>query len=304
MKLIGAYIFHFCLAALTVPWLTLFSAAIFYSLVGHFFSADTSPQMFYSDHFLFVVVVVGMCLAYTVCDTLTNRGAIWIWVPFTAIFLLRILTWKESVMFHSGVLDHFFTKDCQIGNWSNTDFSSCGDKLFLTQLFVASMAYSIGALIYDVVPRRTSILGKSAPVHGTRLLTTRGRVAVAVGATALIFPNALQRTLHLGHAKSGWLLPLDHLLHGWFLIAANIAFYGYLCWLGFCFIRGTEGRERVFMAGWAASILLPPIKFLRPGWALAINGIDAFGLAVALLSALSLLLHPSDAVDSTDISAA
>jgi hypothetical protein len=203
-------------------------------------------------------------------------------------------------MFHSGVLDHFFTKDCQIENWHDTDLSNCADKLFLTQLFVASMAYSLGALVYDVVSRKTSTAGKSAPIPGTKLLTTRGRVAVAVGATALVFPNALQRTLHLGHAKSGWLLPLDYLLHGGLLIAANAAFYGYLCWLGFCFIRGTEGRERVFMAGCAASILLPPIKLLRPGWALAINGIDAFGLAVALLAASSLLLQPSDVVDSTD----
>ncbi len=304
MKLIAAYIFHCCMAALAVPWLTMFSSAIVYSLVGHFFSADTSPQMFYSDHLLFVVVVAGMCLAYIVCDTFTNRGAIWIWVPFTVIFLLRILTWKESVVLHSEVLSHFFTKDCQIGNWRDADFSSCADKLFLTQVFVAAVAYSIGALVYEVVPHRASTPGKSAPIHGTRLLTTRGRTAFAVGATALVLPNALQRTLHLGHAKSGWLLPLDHLLHGWLLIAANVAFYGYLCWLGFCFIRGTEGRERVFMAGWAASILLPPIKLLRPGWALEINVIDAFGLAVALLTALSLLLHPSDVADSTDKSAA
>jgi hypothetical protein len=207
-------------------------------------------------------------------------------------------------MFHSGILDHFFMKNRQIENWSDPGFSSCGDKLFLTQLFVASLAYSIGALVYDVAPRRASTPGKSAQVPGTRLLTTRRRVAVAVGLTALVLFNALQRTLHLEHAKSGWLLPLDHLLHGGLLIVANVAFYGYLCWLGFCFVRGTEGRERVFMAGCAASVLLPPIKLLRPGWALAINRIDAFGLAVALLAALSLLLHPSDVVDSTNTGAA
>ena len=301
MKLLGAYIFHLCMAVLAVPWLTLFSAAIFYSLVGHFFSAASSPQMFYSDHLLFVAAVVGVCLAYTVCDGLTNRGAIWVWVPLTVVFVLRIATWKESVIFHSGVLNHFFTMDCQIENWRDSAFSNCGDKLFLTQLFVASIGYSIGALVYDVKRRRTSTPAKSAPIHGTRLLTTRGRAAVAVCATALVLPNALVRALHISPAKSGWLLPAGFLLHGWLLVATNVAFYGYLCWLAFCFIRRTEGRERAFMTGWAASILLPPIKSLWPSWALAINSIEAVGLAVALLAALSLLLHPLEVVDPSDV---
>jgi len=95
-------------------------------------------------------------------------------------------------------------------------------------------------------------------------------------------------------------LPLDLVLHGWSLIIANLVFYGYLCWLGFSFVRGTEGRERVVVLGWVADTLLSPLKTLRPDWAVAIGYIGTFGIAVALLAAVSLLSHPSAVADSAD----
>jgi hypothetical protein len=65
---------------------------------------------------------------------------------------------------------------------------------------------------------------------------------------------------HRAHTR-GWLLqPLDFVLHGWPLVAANVVFYGYLCWLAFWFIRGTHGRERVVMVGWFAK------QFCRRRW--------------------------------------
>src|SRR6476646_11409614 len=93
----------------------------------------------------------------------------------------------------------------------------------------------------------------------TRLLTTRWRAAVAVGMTTLVFALAV-RGAALSGQKRGLLLPLNLLRHGWLLVAANFAFYGYLCWLAFCFIRGTHGRERVFMVGWFSVILLAPLE--------------------------------------------
>jgi len=119
-----------------------------------------------------------------------------------------------------------------------------------------------------------------------------------VGLTAFFFFLAIWFGSHAGHARSGWLLPLDFALHGWSLIIANLVFYGYLCWLGFCFVRGTVGRERVVVLGWFADILLSPLKTLRPDWAVAIGYIGTFGLAVALLAALALLLEPSHVADS------
>jgi hypothetical protein len=119
-----------------------------------------------------------------------------------------------------------------------------------------------------------------------------------VGLTAFVFVLAIRGGLQQSHTSSGWLL--DFVLHGWPLIVANVLFYGYLCWLGFCFTRGTEGRERVVVLGWFADILLSPLKTLRPDWAVNVGYIGTFGLAVALLAAVSLLLHPSVVADSAD----
>jgi hypothetical protein len=82
------------------------------------------------------------------------------------------------------------------------------------------------------------------------------------------------------------------------MIAANVFIYAYWCWLGFWCIRGTVGRERVFIVGWFADILLWPLRMLGAQWAAASRHIGALGLAVALLAVLALLLDQSDAADS------
>jgi hypothetical protein len=126
----------------------------------------------------------------------------------------------------------------------------------------------------------------------TRLLTTRLRTGVAVGLTTFVFVLAVRDVVHRRHSV-GWLLPLDFGLHGWPPLAANVVFYGYLCWLAFWFIRGTHGRERAVMVGWFATVLLSPLETLQHGWAAEIGYICTFGLAVALVAATSLLLHPT-----------
>lgn len=121
---------------------------------------------------------------------------------------------------------------------------------------------------------------------------------MAVGLTACVLALALRDVLLSSHRR-GLLLPGDFWLHGWPLIAANVVFYGYLCWLAFCFIRGSHGRERVFIVGWFSAILLPPLELLQRGFALEIRYICAFGLAVSLVAAVSILLHPTNIDDST-----
>jgi hypothetical protein len=114
---------------------------------------------------------------------------------------------------------------------------------------------------------------------------------VALGLTAFVFALTI---LHWGHTKSGWLFSAGFVLHGWPLIAVNVFFYGYLYWVGFWLIRGTAGPERFFMVGWFAGFLLSPLHALGPKWAVAIRHIGIFGLGVALLAALALLLSPVD----------
>ncbi len=118
---------------------------------------------------------------------------------------------------------------------------------------------------------------------------------MAIALTALVF--AL-RILHWRHTKSGWLFSSGVVWHGWLPMALDIFFYCYLCWIGFWFIRGTVGLERLFMVGWFGGVLLSLLETLRPQWAIAIKHIGAFGLAVALLAALSLMLMHSDVADS------
>lgn len=127
-----------------------------------------------------------------------------------------------------------------------------------------------------------------------RLLNTRLRITSALAITALVCANDI-RKLSFGHRHAAWLLQ-PPLLHGSLLVVANLLIYVYVCWLAFWVIRGTHGKERFFFAGWLAGILLWPINILRPEWAIVAAHAGAFGLFVALLAALTLLLeYPGDA---------
>jgi hypothetical protein len=113
---------------------------------------------------------------------------------------------------------------------------------------------------------------------------------VAVGLTAFVFTLAVLDLFHPADTRGWPLQSLDSALHGWPLVAANVVFYGYFCWLAFSFIRGTHGRERLVMVGWFATILLSPLEIVRHGWAMEIRYICTVGLAAALFAAVSLLL--------------
>ncbi len=95
-------------------------------------------------------------------------------------------------------------------------------------------------------------------------------------------------------------MPESPSFHGVPLLIANILIYGWICWIGFWFIRGAAGRERVFMVGFFADILPWPLRMLRPDWAIAIRHFTAIGLAVAVLAALTLLLDPPRAAENND----
>jgi hypothetical protein len=136
----------------------------------------------------------------------------------------------------------------------------------------------------------------------TRLLTTRLRIMLAMGWTAYLLVLAIRGIVRRAHA--GWLVPQNILFHGWVLIVFNLVIYGEICWIAFWCIRRTLGRERLFMVGMFANILLWPAKMLLPQWAFAIRHVGAFGLAVATLAALTLLLDSSNQADSNRPNAA
>jgi len=118
--------------------------------------------------------------------------------------------------------------------------------------------------------------------------------------TAYALVLAVRGGLHPGRNGTSWLMPASPILYGRPLVIANILIYGWLCWIAFWLVRGTAGRERVFMLGFFADILPWPLKILRPDWALPIRHFAAIGLAVAVLAALTLLLDPPHVADTGD----
>ena len=138
--------------------------------------------------------------------------------------------------------------------------------------------------------------------HPTRLLTTRLRIMVAMAWAVYLLALAIRGIIRRSHA--GWFVPQSILFHGWVLIVFNIVIYGEICLIAFWCIRRTVGRERFFMMGMFADILLWPARMLLPQWAFAIRHIGAFGLAVATLAALTLLLDSSNQANSNRANAA
>jgi hypothetical protein len=86
MKPVLTFVFHFVIAILIVPGLSLLSGTMLYSVMRHIISSATDPQRFYSDHLFLLVAVNGLLLAYVVCDTFTSRSAVWVWIPALLVF--------------------------------------------------------------------------------------------------------------------------------------------------------------------------------------------------------------------------
>jgi hypothetical protein len=131
-----------------------------------------------------------------------------------------------------------------------------------------------------------------AQSHPARLLTTRARAAVGAVVTAYVFALGIREQLRPTRAGCGWLITTDGWLPGRLVTVLNVGFYAVFWWGGFWLIRGNQGRERLFMVGWFTFFLLSPLRTLGPQWCMTVNYIDRFGLLVALVVAISLVLRP------------
>ncbi|MGO9088434.1 MAG: hypothetical protein ACLQBK_24775 [Candidatus Sulfotelmatobacter sp.] len=154
MKPLLAFIFHLAIALLAVPMLTFFSGVMVHWVMRDVGLSAKGPQQFYSDHLFLLVAVTGLWLAYLVCDTFSSRAAAWLWIAGLLAFALRVSIWRStgSVLFHSSVVEHFFTANCQIQTWHDVGFAErCSDKLFLMQAVVGTFGYSAGAVLYYIV---------------------------------------------------------------------------------------------------------------------------------------------------------
>lgn len=131
-----------------------------------------------------------------------------------------------------------------------------------------------------------------ANVHPAWLLKTRLRASVVAAVTASVFVRDIFDEFYRPHTELRWLLPPAGTHHGWPLIASNFAIYAYLWWVILWFVRRSHPLERLFVVGWAISILLWPLGWLRPQWTLP-RFAGFVGITAALLTAISVLAKPT-----------
>ena len=131
--------------------------------------------------------------------------------------------------------------------------------------------------------------------HKLQLIGNRFSAIIAVGLTGFLATSELRAIFSGALHKSGWLIPLDSLpLPMWAVITLNFYFYISMIWLGVWSYRGTQGNERVVVAGFFTSvlpILVGPIKALAsPHVITAIRSVQAVGMSVAFFASLFILL--------------
>lgn len=157
MKSTLAFILHLVIALLAVPMMTLIFGGVAGSIARYAGTADRGHGQFYSDHILVLTSLIGALLAYWVCETLSSRSAVWVWIPALIAFAIRVAAWFStgSVLFRGSVIEHFITADCQVEGWRDAGFSAhCSDKLLLMPLILGPVAYSVGAAFQRFVAQR------------------------------------------------------------------------------------------------------------------------------------------------------
>jgi hypothetical protein len=297
MKRTLAYGLHLAVAALAVPWLTLMASGLAYGVFSPFLTSVRTPQQFYSDYLLFLVVVVGALLAYAVSDNFMAGPAIWVWIPFTAAFLLRVLYWRAggSVLGGPGsFLEHFFTAHCQIQNWREAGFDSrCPDKLFLTPLFIGSLSYSAGAAIHRIRQHSRRSIDAAAPVAATpnslQLVTTRFGAFLALVITGGLL--GLRFHAEVIAQPSSWTWFGSGFLPAWAVVIINIAFWGLVYWTGIALAFARLRKdEKALLASYAGVIMLIPVDALLPRISGIVHVVQTLLGLTAFFAALVILL--------------
>lgn len=115
---------------------------------------------------------------------------------------------------------------------------------------------------------------------------------MAAAFTALAFALDVVKGFYPARAEPRWLWPPSEMLHGWKLIAVNLAFYAYCLWILFWLVRRTHPLERLFWVGCGIGLLLWPFAWLRPQWVLP-RLAGFIGITIALFTAISVVVRPT-----------
>ena len=119
-----------------------------------------------------------------------------------------------------------------------------------------------------------------------RLIRNRRTAAIALCCTGLIAVQSFRSTLVNTAHSSHWLVPLNFMaVPVWLLVLVNLAFYGYLLWIGLKVYRVAQGMERVVVVGWFDVIFLGFVQNLvSTPQAAAIQSVKAAGMTLAFLA--------------------
>jgi len=247
---------------------------------------------------IFLVAIVGALLAYALSTTFTSRSALWVWIPATIVFVLRVLDWRAagSALVGSGsLIEHFFTANCQFNNWREGGFDSrCPDKLFLTPLLIGGLSNSAGAAIHRVIhywrPPKDAPTSPVGPMPGQLQIVTTPFVAFF----ALAFTGSvLGRRFHeeIAAQPSSWAFLSFGFLPTWLVVILNIAMWGGICVIGIGFVRAPFRKdEKALFVSLVGSYMLLPVAALFPRTGGLIHIAETLLSLTAFLAALAILL--------------
>ena len=142
-----------------------------------------------------------------------------------------------------------------------------------------------GTLCRDIITR----VGEE--VQKPRLIRNTPAAVVAVFLTGLVAGLALRSVFVLPAHHSRWLFPALISTPRWAFASVQIAFYGYLLWLCFAFLRIAQGKERIVVVAWFLVTLGSPLEtFMSRPAVRAFDYVNAFGMAAAFLTTIDILL--------------
>jgi hypothetical protein len=298
MKRILAYGGHLLAATFAVPWLSMLAGGLIYGIFRPFLTSINTPQQLLSEHLIFLAVVVGASLAYSVSGKFTGTSALWVWIPATTVFVLRVLDWRAngSVLVGSGsFIEHFFTANCQIQNWREGGFESrCFDRLYLTPLFAGSLAYSAGAAIHRVVhyrdrPRDGTATRVAALPGQLQIVATPVAAVLALAITASSLGNQFHAEVKAQPSSWQWLG--SGVLSTWLVVIVNIAMWGAIYLIGIGFARAPFRKdEKALFMSFMGSLMLIPVSALLPRISGIVHYAETMLSLTAFLAALTILL--------------
>lgn len=298
MKRTLAYVGHLLIATLAVPWLTILAGGFTCGVFSPFLPSGNTPQQFLSDHLMFLVVIVGVLLGYTLGAAFTSESALWVWIPTTIAFVLRVLAWRAAgsvVVGPGSFIEHFFTANCQFNGWREAGFDSrCADKLFLTPLFIGALSYSAGSTIRRVIHYwLPPIDAPTTPVEAVpgqlQIVTTPFRAFFALAFVGSILGRQFHEGLLAQHSSWTWLS--FGLFPTWLVVTINIAIWGGLYAIGINFARAPFRRdEKTLFVSLVGSYMLFPVAALLPKTNGFIHIAQTMLSLTAFLATLAILL--------------